>query len=111
MEEFSRFVAERCVTGATSNPPIFAKAITSSDRYDEQIRRLAAGEHDRFEVFLALALEDVRRAPDVLGEVFDQSAGADGFVSFERTPDFGRRHRGYRASSPRSVGSPRPAQT
>jgi transaldolase len=49
------------VTGATCNPAIFAKAITSSDRYDDQLRQLdSPGEHDTRELFLSIALEDVR---------------------------------------------------
>jgi transaldolase len=86
--EFARLVAERHVTGATSNPTIFAKAITTSDRYDAQLRRLlAAGERDTRELFFALALEDVRAAADILAPTFEQTGGADGFVSFECTPD------------------------
>jgi transaldolase len=86
--EFARLVADLHVTGATSNPTIFAKAITTSDRYDAQLRRLlAAGESDCRELFFALALHDVRQAADVLRPVHDAAGGADGFVSFECTPD------------------------
>jgi len=82
---FARLIADSAVTGATSNPTIFAKAITGSDRYDDQIR--AAGVRDPQELFFALALEDVRRAADLLRPAYDASAGRDGFVSFECTPD------------------------
>jgi transaldolase len=76
------------VTGATSNPTIFAKAITGSNAYDEQLRRLAgAGVHDRQELFFELALDDVRRAADMLHPTYLASGGRDGFVSFECTPD------------------------
>ena len=76
------------VTGATSNPTIFAKAITSSDRYDDQIREaVEGGVRDPQELFLELALEDVRRAADLLRATYDATAGRDGFVSFECTPD------------------------
>jgi transaldolase len=86
--EFARLV-DRChVTGATSNPTIFAKAITSSDSYVPQLRRLlAAGMPGTREVFFALALEDVRRAADILIPVYQRTGGTDGFVSFECTPD------------------------
>jgi transaldolase len=86
--EFARLV-DRChVTGATSNPTIFAKAIMSSDSYVPQLRRvLAASERGTREVFFALALEDVRRAADILMPVYRRTGGSDGFVSFECTPD------------------------
>ncbi len=56
--EFERLVRESAVTGATSNPTIFAKAITNSDRYDEQLRELVAqGLEDPQALFLELALD------------------------------------------------------
>ncbi|HET9736673.1 MAG TPA: transaldolase [Solirubrobacteraceae bacterium] len=85
---FAELIAESAVTGATSNPTIFAKAITRSDRYDDQLRAaIAAGVRDPQELFFALALEDVRRAADLLRPAYDASGGRDGFVSFECTPD------------------------
>ena len=85
---FAALVANYSVTGVTSNPTIFAKAIKSSHRYDGQIRRLAtSGVRDPQDLFLALALDDVRQAADVLRPSFDASDGQDGFVSFECTPD------------------------
>ena len=86
--EFSRLVQEQAVTGATSNPTIFAKAISGPERYEAQIRdAVEAGITDPREIFLELALEDVRRAADALRPVHDLSGGRDGFVSFECTPD------------------------
>jgi len=85
---FAELIAGSAVTGATSNPTIFAKAITGTDRYDDQLRRAAAsGRRAPLELFLELALEDVRRAADLLRSAFDASHGRDGFVSFECTPD------------------------
>jgi transaldolase len=86
--EFRRLIQGFAVTGATSNPTIFAKAITSSDRYDDQLQALlAAGIRDLQDVFFELALEDVRRAADLLHPIYQVSDGWDGFVSFECTPD------------------------
>jgi transaldolase len=86
--DFARLIADFQVTGATSNPTIFSKAITGSDRYDDQLRALvASGVRDPRELFFALALDDVRRAADLLHPAYDHSAGRDGFVSFECTPD------------------------
>jgi transaldolase len=82
---FATLIADHAVTGATSNPTIFANAITGSDRYDEQIRGSAA--RSAQQLFFELALDDVRRAADTLRPAYDASDGRDGFVSFECTPD------------------------
>src|SRR5688500_8023093 len=85
---FATLIADRAVTGATSNPTIFAKAITGSDRYDDQLRAAAAsGVRSPQELFFLLALDDVRRAADLLRAAYEASDGRDGFVSFECTPD------------------------
>jgi transaldolase len=86
--EFARLIAEDAVTGATSNPTIFAKAITGSNSYDGQLRAaVESGMRDRQELFLELALDDVRRAADLLRPAYADSDGGDGFISFECTPD------------------------
>jgi transaldolase len=86
--EFESLVNGCAVTGTTSNPTIFAKAIAGSDRYDDQLRAvLASGTRELQEIFFELALEDVRRAADLLRPVHEASEGRDGFVSFECTPD------------------------
>jgi transaldolase len=86
--DFARLIADSAVTGATSNPTIFAKAITGSKSYDDQLSALvASGVGDPRELFFELALEDIRRAADVLRPAYDQSDGRDGFISFECTPD------------------------
>lgn len=85
---FAELIRDYGVTGATSNPTIFAKAITGSDRYDAQLRELSgAGVRNPQEVFFALALDDVREAAHELRGAYDVSFGRDGFVSFECTPD------------------------
>lgn len=85
---FGELIRDCAVTGATSNPTIFARAITHSNRYDRQLERLVAdGVRETRELFFALALDDVRAAADELAGVYEQSAGRDGYVSFECTPD------------------------
>jgi transaldolase len=85
---FAQLIADCAVTGATSNPTIFAKAITGSERYDDQLRdAVAQGTDDAQQLFFALALEDIRRAADLLRVAYAESDGHDGFVSFECTPD------------------------
>jgi transaldolase len=86
--DFAALIRDDSVTGATSNPTIFAKAITGSDRYDDQLRRLtSAGVDDLQELFFALGLDDVRAAARELRATHEQQRGADGFISFECTPD------------------------
>jgi transaldolase len=86
--EFGTLIRDYRVTGATSNPTIFARAITGSSLYDDQLQTLAsAGIRDSRELFFALALDDVRDAARALRPSFEQSGGHDGFISFECTPD------------------------
>jgi transaldolase len=94
--EFAELIDNYRVTGATSNPTIFAKAITDSDRYDGQLRELVAGgelrelvaggERDTRELFFSLALDDIRGAARLLSPAYEHSQGDDGFISFECTP-------------------------
>jgi transaldolase len=86
--DFAALVEGSAVTGATSNPTIFAKAITASERYDDQLGSLVeSGVGESRELFFAVALDDVRRAAEILRPAHERSAGRDGFVSFECTPD------------------------
>lgn len=82
--ELGRMVREDALTGVTSNPTIFGKAIGSSDDYDQAIRASAGdGERSATDVFYEVALDDVRGACDILRGVYDASDGRRGFVSFE----------------------------
>jgi transaldolase len=85
---FAGLVDDFAVSGATSNPTLFAKAITGSERYDDQLRSLlSSGVADPRELFFAVALDDVRRAAAVLRPSYERADGSDGFISFECTPD------------------------
>jgi transaldolase len=75
------------VRGVTSNPTIFEKAIGGSTAYDEQLERLAKQDKTAIEIFEALAIEDIRRAADLLRPVYDQSEAVDGYVSLEVSPE------------------------
>jgi len=81
-----RYIAELSVTGLTSNPTIYDKAIKGTDAYDVAIRegREAglAGEN----LFFDLALDDLRRAADALRPIFARTRGVDGWVSLEVSP-------------------------
>ncbi len=86
--ELERMIAEDNVTGMTSNPTIFQKAIAEGTQYDDQIRELlAAGVDDPEEIFMALAVTDIQRAADILRPVHDRTDGADGYVSLEVPPE------------------------
>ncbi len=80
-------VAEENVTGLTSNPTIFQKAIAEGSLYDDQIRELiASGVDDPREVFTELAISDIQHAADILRPVHERTSGADGYVSLEVPP-------------------------
>jgi transaldolase len=80
-------VAEENVTGLTSNPTIFQKAIAEGSLYDDQIRELiASGIDDPTDVFTELAISDIQHAADILRPVHERTSGADGFVSLEVPP-------------------------
>jgi len=74
------------VVGVTTNPSIFAKAISGSSAYDAQLRDLATRGVDAREALRALTTFDVRWACDVLRPVYDATGGVDGRVSIEVDP-------------------------
>jgi transaldolase/glucose-6-phosphate isomerase len=85
--ELTRLIAEDNVTGLTSNPTIFEKAIADGTHYDEQIHELLGhGVNDPNEVFLRLAIRDIQHAADTLRPVYERTGGADGYVSLELPP-------------------------
>ena len=79
-------IARDHVVGVTTNPIIFAKAITSSDAYAEQVRDLSARGVGVAEALRALTAFDMRWACDVLRPVYDATGGVDGRVSIEVDP-------------------------
>ncbi len=85
--ELKRLVHEDAVVGVTSNPTIFEKALSTGDWYDEQLRTELERSDDTKEVFFALAIEDIKRACDLLRPVWERTDGVDGFVSLEVDPD------------------------
>ena len=74
------------VSGLTSNPSIFEKAITESSDYDWALLDLALDSNSATEIFEGLAIEDIRDAADLLLPVYERTAGADGFASIEVSP-------------------------
>ena len=85
--QLERYVREGWITGLTSNPTIFNRAISGSARYDDALREAArAGAEGAYEAFVDIASDDLRRAADLFRGVYDESGGADGYVSFEAPP-------------------------
>ena len=88
------YIDELSVTGLTSNPTIFDKAISGGDTYDEQISEVRAaaeagegvGANADERVFFELALADLRDATDLFAGVHERTAGVDGFCSLEVSP-------------------------
>jgi transaldolase / glucose-6-phosphate isomerase len=85
--ELKRMMDEFGISGITSNPTIFNKAISGSTDYDQAMRALIeGGERDAKTLFLRLAIEDIAMTADVLRPVFDSTNGGDGYVSLEASP-------------------------
>src|SRR4051812_11586022 len=83
--QIARYLEEYSVTGLTSNPSIFDKAIESGD-YDADIRDKAAHGMTGEELFFDLAVEDLRRAADLFLPIHERTDGIDGWVSLEVSP-------------------------
>jgi transaldolase len=82
----SRYVQQFSVTGLTSNPTIFDEAIGKTAAYDTGIRQKAQTGLSGENLFIELALEDLRRAADIFKPEFDRTDGIDGWVSMEVSP-------------------------
>jgi transaldolase len=85
--EFKRLLEEDGITGVTANPTIFDKAITSGHAYDAQIEALIRQGKSVEEIYDALVVQDVQTVADLLRPIYERTAGADGYVSLEVSPD------------------------
>jgi transaldolase len=83
--ELAAFIADG-VSGVTSNPSIFNKAIAGSNDYDAAMQQLVKAGKSVDEIYEALVLEDIGRAADLLLPVYERTAGVDGYVSLEVSP-------------------------
>jgi transaldolase len=84
--ELARLMKEDAVVGVTSNPTIFQKALATGEWYDEQLAELLKTEDDPTEIFLELAMEDIRRTCDLMHPVWEKTKRQDGYVSLEVDP-------------------------
>jgi len=82
-----RLIDDDGLSGVTSNPTIFERAIAHSELYDDELRAAAAEGLDARATFFRLALDDVRAAADLLRPVHDRTGAKDGYVSFELLPE------------------------
>jgi len=89
-KEFKELVESGLVNGITSNPAIFANAITKSDAYKEDIEKLKGKSPE--EIYEELAVKDIQTACDVLEEKYDE--GDDGFASIEVNPKLANDYKG-----------------
>jgi transaldolase/glucose-6-phosphate isomerase len=83
--ELARLI-EAGVSGVTSNPSIFEKAIAGSTDYDDALHELVDAGKGVEEIYEALALDDIGRTADLLRPIFDETEGTDGYVSLEVSP-------------------------
>jgi transaldolase len=84
--ELARLMKEDAVVGVTSNPTIFQKAMAEGDWYDEQLAEAMKETDDPRELFIALAVQDIKDACDLMKPAWDASDGVDGYVSIEVDP-------------------------
>ena len=80
------WIDELSVTGLTSNPTIFDKAIGGGEAYDDSVRALREQGRSGEDLFFEVALEDLRRAADLFVAVHERTDGFDGWVSLEVSP-------------------------
>ena len=85
--ELKRLIEEDAVTGMTSNPSIFEKAIGEGDDYDDRIKAaMAQGDLSAMDLYEQVAIQDIQAAADQLKPVWDRTGGRDGYVSLEVSP-------------------------
>ncbi len=83
--ELARRIRDDSLTGMTSNPTIFEKALAQGTAYDAQLKD-AAGDRTAWQMFELVETDDVRTACDIFRPVYDATKGHDGFVSIEVSP-------------------------
>jgi transaldolase len=84
--ELARFLEEYAVTGVTSNPTIFERAMTSSADYDDGIRFADPVASSVEELYSALVVDDIVAAADLLNGVYEDTGGRDGYVALDVSP-------------------------
>ena len=85
--ELNAMIERGDIRGMTSNPSIFNNAIAKTKDYDAALKSLAWAGWDAEKIFWQLAIEDIRAACDLFQPLYEETNGADGFVSLEVSPD------------------------
>jgi transaldolase len=85
-----KLIDEDGISGVTSNPAIFNKAMTQGNDYDDQIRKLGEEGKSTEQIFEIMAIDDIQDACDAFRPVYDRTNGTDGFVSLEVSPHLAR---------------------
>lgn len=85
-DELRKMIEEDGVTGVTSNPTIFQKALSNERFYDNDLHSLVDTGLDAQGIYEGLVIEDIREAADLLAPVYERTQGTDGFVSLEVPP-------------------------
>lgn len=85
--ELEGLINDDGISGVTSNPSIFEKAIAGSHDYDESIRAMALEGKSVDEIYRALTVDDIRNAADLFRPLYDSTNGGDGYVSIEVSPN------------------------
>jgi len=81
-----KYIDTLSVTGLTSNPTIFDNAISKSNSYDDEMKRLMKDGYSGEALFFELALQDLSRAADLFLPIHQRTSSVDGFVSLEVSP-------------------------
>jgi len=85
--ELQQLIEEDGVSGVTSNPSIFEKAIAESHDYDEALRVLTLAGKTAAQIYQSLTVGDIQMVADLLRPTYDRTGGQDGFVSLEVSPE------------------------
>jgi len=85
--KLQRMIAEDAVTGGTSNPSIFEKAVGAGDTYDQHIHELVEQGKSLEEIFDALTVKDIQLCCDLFRPIYDETKAGDGYASLEVSPD------------------------
>ncbi len=102
--ELKRLI-EMGVTGLTSNPTIFEKAIAGSTDYDDALTELARSDKSVDDSYESLVIEDIRNTADLLRPIYDRTAGVDGYASLEVSPKLAHDTAGTTAEARRLFGA------
>ncbi len=84
--QLQQLIEQDGLSGVTSNPAIFEKAIGESHDYDAAVQLLAQEGKSVEEIYQALTVKDIQMAADLFGPTYDRTQGTDGYVCLRLTP-------------------------